>query len=273
MVGWLGLRLQVRPARLGRHPEDALRRGTRRGLRGRRPAAFSASSAACCSSKASEMYLRKMQAEDDVLVLGGVHAAAQGVGHLPELGFVADVGGGGARCAGLSLCGQFVFTRCLQLHEPLVLPRSAADDIGITTASFRRHSATRLDHRPQLLAQRTGISDFPCQHGAHRSAAARGLDADRRVEGQLPPGNVPASVRVGQLRVVGTYRAAPTAGGGNSLVWASVARPRRIRFQSLADPGALREGTSVPILWEWPVASKEAADPAWRRCGNEDWIW
>jgi hypothetical protein len=27
----------------------------------------------------------------DVLVLGGVHAAAQRIGHLPKLGFVADV--------------------------------------------------------------------------------------------------------------------------------------------------------------------------------------
>jgi len=37
--------------------------------------------------------LEEQQAERDVLVLGGVHAAAQGVGHLPELGFVADGGG------------------------------------------------------------------------------------------------------------------------------------------------------------------------------------
>ena len=37
--------------------------------------------------------LEEDQAEDDVLVLGGVHAAAQRVGHLPELGLVADVGG------------------------------------------------------------------------------------------------------------------------------------------------------------------------------------
>jgi hypothetical protein len=41
--------------------------------------------------------LEEDQAEDDVLVLGGVHAAAQRVGHLPEFGFVADVGGGGVR--------------------------------------------------------------------------------------------------------------------------------------------------------------------------------
>ena len=44
--------------------------------------------------------LEEDQAEDDVLVLGGVHVAAQGVGHLPELGFVADGGGGGGFLAG-----------------------------------------------------------------------------------------------------------------------------------------------------------------------------
>jgi len=41
--------------------------------------------------------LEEDQVEDDVLVLGGVHAAAQGVGHLPELGFVADIGRGRVR--------------------------------------------------------------------------------------------------------------------------------------------------------------------------------
>ena len=35
------------------------------------------------------MYLRKMRPRTDVLVLGGVHAAPQRVGHLPELGLVA----------------------------------------------------------------------------------------------------------------------------------------------------------------------------------------
>jgi len=40
--------------------------------------------------------LQEQEAQADVLVLGSVHAAAQGVGHLPELGFVADGGGSGA---------------------------------------------------------------------------------------------------------------------------------------------------------------------------------
>jgi len=34
--------------------------------------------------------LEEDQAEDDVFVLGGIHAAAEGVGHGPQLGLVAD---------------------------------------------------------------------------------------------------------------------------------------------------------------------------------------
>ena len=53
--------------------------------------------------------LEEDQAEDDVLVLGGVHAAAERVGHLPELGLVADVGRGGARGFWVVLClGQWL---------------------------------------------------------------------------------------------------------------------------------------------------------------------
>jgi hypothetical protein len=37
--------------------------------------------------------LEEDQAEDDVLVLGGVHVVAQRVGGFPELGFVAEGGG------------------------------------------------------------------------------------------------------------------------------------------------------------------------------------
>jgi hypothetical protein len=36
--------------------------------------------------------LEEDQAEDDVLVLRSVHAAAQCIGHLPELGFITDGG-------------------------------------------------------------------------------------------------------------------------------------------------------------------------------------
>ena len=47
--------------------------------------------------------LEEDQAEDDVLVFGGVHAAAQRVGHLPELGLVADVRRGGVGPGGPDL--------------------------------------------------------------------------------------------------------------------------------------------------------------------------
>ena len=43
------------------------------------------------------MYFEEDQAEDDVLVFGRVHVAAQLVGGEPELLLKADVGGGIAR--------------------------------------------------------------------------------------------------------------------------------------------------------------------------------
>ena len=54
--------------------------------------------------------LEEHQAEHDVLVLGGVHAAAQRVGHLPELRFVADGGGCVIRC-GVEFF--FIFGTCV----------------------------------------------------------------------------------------------------------------------------------------------------------------
>ena len=38
--------------------------------------------------------LEEDKPEHDMLLLGGIHRTAQRVGHLSELGFVADVGGG-----------------------------------------------------------------------------------------------------------------------------------------------------------------------------------
>jgi hypothetical protein len=53
------------------------------------------------------LVLQEQQAEADVLVLGRVHRAAQGVGHLPELGFVADGGSRGGRTRFLVLGGWY----------------------------------------------------------------------------------------------------------------------------------------------------------------------
>ena len=66
------------------------------GSSGSAPCAFSAIELGVLLLEGVGDVLEEDQAEDDVLVLGGVHAAAQRVGHLPELGFVADVGSGGA---------------------------------------------------------------------------------------------------------------------------------------------------------------------------------
>ena len=82
--GLSSLRLQHRPARLPRHPEDALGEVLVPVLGGlftpfgehRRVALLE-----CVGD-----ILEKDQTEDDVLVLGGVHAAAQGVGHPPQFG-------------------------------------------------------------------------------------------------------------------------------------------------------------------------------------------
>ncbi len=44
--------------------------------------------------------LQEDETQSHVLVLGGVHATAEGIGHLPELSFVADDGAVGFLRAG-----------------------------------------------------------------------------------------------------------------------------------------------------------------------------
>jgi hypothetical protein len=89
------------PARLDRHPEDARRAVLVR--------VFGVGALRLLGDQPGVLFLEGVgdvleedQSEHDVLVLGGVHAAAQRVGHLPELGFVAEGGGGvgllGASC-------------------------------------------------------------------------------------------------------------------------------------------------------------------------------
>ena len=82
----------MRPARLGRHPEDVLGDVLVAVLSGVFAPLREHARAALLEGIGD--VLQEDQSEDDVLVLGGVHRAAQGVGHRPELGLVA--GGGPA---------------------------------------------------------------------------------------------------------------------------------------------------------------------------------
>ena len=99
-AGLRGVGLEVRPARLLRHPEDAggavfvgvLGIGAVGALRLQLGVLF---------LEGVGDVLEEDQAEDDVLVLGRVHVVAQGVGRLPELGLEAEVGGGAAIVLGL----------------------------------------------------------------------------------------------------------------------------------------------------------------------------
>jgi len=81
----------MRPARLGRHPEDvfgAVFVGVFRigalGLLGLKPGMH--------LLEGVGDVLQEDQTEYDVLVFCDVHAAAQGIGHSPKFGLVAHVG-------------------------------------------------------------------------------------------------------------------------------------------------------------------------------------
>ena len=93
--GLVGLGLQDGPAGVGRHPEDVLGDVLVAVLGGFFTPLVEYDRVAFLESVGD--VLEEDEAEDDVLVLGGVHAAAEGVGHAPELGAeVEGLAGGGA---------------------------------------------------------------------------------------------------------------------------------------------------------------------------------
>ena len=94
MVGLLGAGLQVRPARVRRHPEDVLGFVFVRILGiGAGVVAFAGDELGVVLLEGVGDVLEEDQAEDDVLVLRRVHVVAQLVGGEPELGLEAEVGG------------------------------------------------------------------------------------------------------------------------------------------------------------------------------------
>ncbi len=92
--GLPGLRPQVRPARLARDPKDVLGAVLIRVL-GVGAVGLLCDKLCVVLLEGIRDVLEEDETEHDMLVFGGVHAAAQGVGHAPQLGFVADGGAGG----------------------------------------------------------------------------------------------------------------------------------------------------------------------------------
>ena len=95
--GLAGLTLQILPPGLRRHPEDVL--GTILVGMFRVRSLVTLGLKPCMGLfKSVGDVLQEDQTKDDVLVLGGVHAASQGVGHLPELGPVVGDAFAGPQC-------------------------------------------------------------------------------------------------------------------------------------------------------------------------------
>ncbi len=103
MVGCLALGLEVRPAGLLRHPEDVDGAVFVRVFGVGSLLALSASSLACCLLEGVGDVLEEDQAEDDMLVLGGVHVVAQLVGGRPERGLEAKICGSSTNFTGFFL--------------------------------------------------------------------------------------------------------------------------------------------------------------------------
>ena len=78
------------PAGLLRHPEDILG-NIFVSVLGGLPAPFGQNRRMALLEGIGDIF-QKDKSEYDVLVLGGIHRSAQGVGHVPELGFVAGRG-------------------------------------------------------------------------------------------------------------------------------------------------------------------------------------
>src|SRR5574337_1570045 len=93
------------PARLRRHPEDA-QGAVFVGVLGVGTTDLLGDELGVLLLEGVGDVLKEDEAEYDMLVLGRVHAAAQRVGHLPQLGFVADICAGCIDCQGVgpSLC-------------------------------------------------------------------------------------------------------------------------------------------------------------------------
>ena len=115
MVGLAHLRLELAPAGLWRNPEDVLGYVLVPVL-GCFLTPFVENLGASLLESVRDV-LEEDEAEDDVLVLGGVHVVAEGVGHAPEVGAVVEgFAGGGASGGHLVNSGNGLLVRGTWCH-------------------------------------------------------------------------------------------------------------------------------------------------------------
>ena len=113
--GLARLGLQMSPAGLRRHPEDVLG-DVLVAVLGSFGAPFGQNRRMALLEGIGDVF-QEDEAQDDVLVLGGVHAAAQGVRHAPKLLLIAR---GGAVAAGLYDRIGACFSRLCSCHGLLL---------------------------------------------------------------------------------------------------------------------------------------------------------
>ena len=109
------------------------------------------------------------EAEDDVLILGGVHRAAQRVGQLPELGFVSNGGGASGSCRVLrQRCHRIAF-KCFMKR-----PKSRCNWDEWSVSRFTQSPLTLFKALSRFLINSLyGYLAFPFGHFADFDAAER----------------------------------------------------------------------------------------------------
>ena len=154
MVGCRAWVFRCAPAGFRRHPEDVLG-DVFVAVLGGLGSPFGQNRRMALLEGVGDVF-QKDEAQDDVLVFGGVHAAAQGVCHAPKLGLIAR---GGAVAAGLCVrvragfsrlcaCHSFLFLRLSMRRQllPALAAGTTGQPHGLTLPWLSRH-CNRETHR------------------------------------------------------------------------------------------------------------------------------
>ena len=131
------------PARLARHPEDAHRSVLVRILRVGALVLLAFEADVPLLECVGDV-LEEDQAEDDVLVLGCIHRAPQGVGHAPEFGLIP---GSRALGGGSSLSLGFLLSRSASCHSPRLHHSCCAHSTPLGLAAEHEDQPQVFDRR------------------------------------------------------------------------------------------------------------------------------